>query len=104
MVVYSPLPGKTKLDEMYTGGCIFVDHASGFIFVKHQVSLNSHETLKAKESFERMCRNTGVTPQEYLADNSKTFTSAEFSVNLAYFKQVIRFAGVGAHPHNGITK
>jgi hypothetical protein len=47
---------KTKLDdEMYTGGCIFVDqHASGFIFVEHQVSLNLHETLKAKESFEQM--------------------------------------------------
>ncbi|KAI2514061.1 hypothetical protein MHU86_445 [Fragilaria crotonensis] len=96
--------GKTKLDDMYTGGCIFVDHASGFIFVEHQVSLNSHETLKAKESFERMCRNTGVTPQEYLADNSKTFTSAEFSRNLAEFQQVIRFAGVGAHHHNGIAE
>jgi hypothetical protein len=96
--------GKTKLDEMYTGGCIFVNHDSGFIFVEHQVSLNSHETLKAKESFERMCRNTGVTPQEYLADNSKTFISAEFSHNLANFEQVIRFAGVGAHHHNGIAK
>ena len=52
--------GKTKLDDMYTGGCIFVDHASGYIFVERQASLNSHETLRAKESFERMCRNTGV--------------------------------------------
>ncbi len=95
---------KTKLDDMYTGGCIFVDHASGYIFVERQVSLNSHETLKAKESFERMCRNTGVTPQEYLADNSKTFTSAEFSRNLAEFQQVIRFAGVGTHQHNGIAE
>jgi hypothetical protein len=89
---------------MYFGGSIFVDHASGFIFVEHQVSLNSHETLKAKETFERMCRNTGVMPQQYLADNSKTFTSAEFSRNLANFEQVIRFAGVGAHYHNGIAK
>jgi hypothetical protein len=96
--------GKTKLNDMYTGECIFVDHASGFIFVEHQVSLNSFETLKAKESFERMSRNTRVTPQEYLADNSKTFTSAEFSRNLANFEQVIRFAGVGAHHHNGIAE
>ncbi len=95
---------KTKLNEMYTGGSIFVDHASGYVFVEHQVSLNSHETLKAKESFERMCRNTRVTPQEYLADNSKTFTSAEFSRNLANFEQEIRFAGVGAHHHNGIAE
>jgi hypothetical protein len=96
--------GKTKLDDMYTGGCIFVDHASGYIFVEDQVSLNLHETLKAKESFERMCRNTGVTPQDYLADNLKTFTSAEFSRNLSDFQQVIRFAGVGAHHHNGIAE
>jgi hypothetical protein len=93
-----------KLDDMYTGRCNFVDHASGFIFVEHQMSLVSHETLKAKESLERMCQNTGVTQQEYLANNSKTFTSAKFSRNLPYFKQVIRFAGVGAHHHSGIAK
>ncbi len=51
-----------------------------------------------------MCRNTGVAPQEYLADNSKTFTSAEFSKNLASFQQVMRFAGDGAHHHNGIAE
>jgi hypothetical protein len=89
---------------MYTGGCIFVDHASGLTFVEHQMSLNSHETLKVKESFERMCRNTGVTPQEYLADNSKTFTSVELSRSLANFEQAIRFAGVGAHHHNMIAR
>jgi hypothetical protein len=51
-----------------------------------------------------MCRNTGVTPQEHLADNSKTCTSAEFSRNLANYEQVIRFAGVGTHHHNAIAK
>ncbi|KAI2512959.1 hypothetical protein MHU86_1505 [Fragilaria crotonensis] len=50
------------------------------------------------------CGASRVTPQEYLADNSKTFTSAEFSRNLAEFQQVIRFAGVGAHHHNGIAE
>jgi hypothetical protein len=64
--------GKAKLDNMYTGrSCIFVNHDSGYIFVEYQVSLNSHETLKAKESIVRMCQYTGVTPQEYLTDNSK---------------------------------
>ena len=95
---------KTKLDDMYTGGCIVIDHASGYMFVDHQVSLNSHETLKAKESFERTCPSTGVTPQEYQVDNSKTFTSAEFTRNLSNFQQVIRFAGVGAHHQNGIAE
>ena len=96
--------GKTKTDDMSTGGCIFVDHASGFIHVEHQVSLNSHETLKAKDKFEAICRTFGVTPQEYLADNSKTFTSAEFTQALSKFEQEIKFAGVGAHHHNGIAE
>jgi hypothetical protein len=89
---------------LYTGGCTFVDHAFGFIFVDHQVSLNSHETLKTKERFERMSCSTGVTPQEYLADNSKTFTSAEPSRNLANFELFLRFAGVSAHRQNGIAE
>ena len=97
--------GKTKSDEMFTGGCIFVDHASGFIHVEMQVNLNTHETLKAKEKFElTTCRQYGVTPQEYyLADNSKVFTSSEFTRNLSTFAQIMRFAGVGAHHHNGIA-
>ncbi|KAI2512071.1 hypothetical protein MHU86_2359 [Fragilaria crotonensis] len=95
---------KTKADEMYTGGCIFVDHASGFVHVELQVNLNTHETLKAKEKFELTCRQYGVVPQEYLADNSKIFTSAEFTRNLSTFAQIMRFAGVGAHHHNGIAE
>jgi hypothetical protein len=96
--------GKTKSDDMYTGGCIFVDHASGYIHVEMQVNLNSHETLKAKERYEQLCRSHGIVPQEFLADNSKVFTSSEFSENLATFKQVMNFAGVGAHHHNGVAE
>ena len=96
--------GKTKDDDMFTGGCIFVDHASGYIHVEMQVHLNSHETLKAKAKFEQLCRSYGIIPQEFLADNSKVFTSAEFSKNLSEFKQVMNFAGVGAHHHNGIAE
>ena len=96
--------GKTKADEMYSGGCIFVDHASGYIHVENQVNLNSHETIKAKAKFEQLCRTFGVTPQEFLADNSKVFTSAEFTQHLSEFKQVMNFAGVGAHHHNGIAE
>ncbi len=72
---------KTKRNDMYTGECIFVDHASGFILVEHQVNLTFQKTLKAKESSERMCCNTGVTLLEYLANNSKAFiyTSADVS-------------------------
>ena len=96
--------GKTKEDDMYRGGCLFVDHASGFIFVEHQVTINTHSTLKAKKNFEDTCRSYGVIPQEYLSDNSTAFTSEEFSENLAIHKQILKFAGAGAHHHNGIAE
>ena len=48
-----------------------------------------------------MCRDHGVIPQSYLSDNGKAFTSAGFTAYLSQFKQVMKFAGVGAHHHNG---
>jgi len=86
---------------MFTGGCLFIDHASNFVHVKNQCHLNTHETIKAKEAFEVMCRDHGVIPQSYLSDNGKAFTSAGFTSHLSQFEQVMKFAGVGAHHHNG---
>jgi hypothetical protein len=43
--------GKTSENELYCGGCIFVDHATGHLHVEIQMHLNTHETLEAKESF-----------------------------------------------------
>ena len=57
--------------------------------------------LVAKENFELLCRDHGVIPQSYLSDNAKNFTAKEFSERFSLFKQVIWFAGVGAHHHNG---
>ena len=93
--------GKTKDDEMYSGGAIFVDHASGFIHVSYQKHLNTHETLKSKEAYELFCRDHGVIPQGYLTDNGSSFTSSGFTDHLKQFKQIVHFAGVGAHHHNG---
>lgn len=86
---------------MFSGGCLFVDHASGFIQVEFQTSLNTHQTINAKENFELMCRDNGVIPQAYVSDNGSAFTSAAFTAKLRQFAQIIRFAGAGAHHHNG---
>jgi GAG-pre-integrase domain len=40
--------GKTMPSDMYSGGIIFVDHASGYIHLEPLVSLNASETLTAK--------------------------------------------------------
>ena len=93
--------GKTADNEMYVGGCLFNDHASGYVHVEFQTHLTTHETLKSKGNFELLCRDHGVIPQSYLSDNAKCFTAKEFTEKLSLFEQIIRFAGVGAHHHNG---
>jgi hypothetical protein len=91
--------GKTSDSEMFSGGCLFVDHASGYIHVEFQTHLNTHETISAKES-----RDTGVIPQSYLSDNGSAFTSTGFTDTLRKFAQISRFAGAGAHHHNGTAE
>jgi hypothetical protein len=89
---------------MYTGGCIFVDHVSGHVYVEHQVHLTSHETLQAKDCYEEMCGDQGIIVQSYLSDNATAFASQEYTNKLSVFKQIMRFAGVGAHHHNGVAE
>ncbi len=69
--------------------------------IEFQKHLNTHETLKAKQNVELMARDSGVIPQSYLSDNGGSFTSAKFTEHLGTLKQVVKFAGVGAHHHNG---
>ena len=45
--------GKTPDHIMYSGGCIFIDHATKYFSIKLQVHLNVQETIAAKMSFER---------------------------------------------------
>ncbi|KAL7569263.1 hypothetical protein ACA910_016815 [Epithemia clementina (nom. ined.)] len=80
--------GKTNPKDMYDGGCIFVDHASGYTHITMQAHLNTHETLQSKESFELLCRNVGVVPQEYLTDNGSAFKSRDYTASLVEFRQI----------------
>jgi hypothetical protein len=96
--------GKEADDKKYTGGCIFVDHSSGYVHVELQSHLNSHETLKAKEQFEAMCSTTGIVIQEYLSDNGTAFVNKDFDAHLKQFHQTIRHSGVGAHHSNGLAE
>ena len=38
--------GKSDLSDMFSGGCVFIDHASGYVSIKHQVAINATETVK----------------------------------------------------------
>ena len=96
--------GKSAEKDTYSGGALFVDHASSYVHSEFQQVLTSHATIIAKTSFEGMCRDHEVIPQKCLSDNGSAFSSKEFANHLTDFRQVNRFAGVGAHHHNGIAE
>ena len=96
--------GKEAAETKYKGGCIFIDHATGYVHVELQSSLNSHATLDAKKQFESMCTSHGVIPQTYLSDNGTSFVNEQFEAHLAQFHQTINHAGVGAHHANGVAE
>ena len=45
--------GTSDQSDMFSGGCVFIDHASGYVSINHQVAINTTETVKAKLTFER---------------------------------------------------
>ena len=95
--------GKEKKDDQYNGGTLFIDHASSMVFIQHQVSLRTGETLQAKHKFEQLAREHGVTIKSYHADNSP-FGNAEFVRSIEENGQAIKFSGVGAHHQNGVAE
>jgi hypothetical protein len=61
--------GQKKDTSKFQGGMLAVDHASGAISIKHQVSLRGGETLQAKRSFEQWARYAGIQVKAYHTDN-----------------------------------
>ena len=70
--------GQERLAQRYCGGTLFYDHASGKIFVRHQVSLGGYETVNSKHSVEREALEHGVTIKKYRSDNG-IFKDYEFT-------------------------
>jgi hypothetical protein len=95
--------GKEPKKDKYNGGTIFVDHATGFTFLRNQISLKTGETLRAKKAFEQMAAQSGVTVKGYRADN-QPFSSEKFKENISDNNQTLTFSGVGAHHQNGVAE
>jgi hypothetical protein len=95
--------GKESKDERYNGGTMFVDHASGLLYLQHQVALTAGETLRAKKKFEQFADQYGIRIKRYRADNVP-FGSAAFLQNLKDNGQEIDFSGTGAHHQNGVAE
>jgi hypothetical protein len=62
--------GKEPKKDKYVGGTLFVDHATAYIYLRHQVSLRVGETLVGKHAFEQFAADHGVTIRAYRADNA----------------------------------
>ncbi len=95
--------GKTPSAQTYGGGTIFVDHASGYIHVEHQISLSAADTIRSKRNFERILMNHGVLVRRYRADNG-VFNSADFEEEVEKGSQSIMYSGVGAQHQNGVAE
>ncbi len=92
--------GREPERNRYSGGTIFVDHASGLVHVEHQVSLGGADTIRSKLSFEQMAHTSGVEIKSYHADNG-IFAARDYTRELQNRGQNYDFSGVGAHHQNG---
>ena len=43
--------GKSEQSNIFSGGCVFIDHASGYVRIQHQEAINATETVKSKLTF-----------------------------------------------------
>jgi len=95
--------GSTDEKDMFHGGAIYVDHASGYVILRHQVSFGSSDTLRGKLEFERLAYNDGVVIQNYHTDNG-VFSTKEFMGAIMEQRQQVRFSGSGAAHQNGVAE
>ena len=86
---------KSDPYDMFSGGCVFIDHASGYVSIKNQVAINSTETAKAKLTLEREIQSQEVVIKRYHTDNG-IFNSSEFMEELLKKQQEINFSGADA--------
>jgi hypothetical protein len=95
--------GKEQDSRRYTGGTIFVDHATSFVFINNQISAAAGETIQGKHKFEKFLDSFGVKVKSFRADNHP-FNAQLFQDDLEIQQQDITFSGVGAHFQNGVAE
>ena len=95
--------GKERPHEMYCGGTIFVDHASGYMYVGNQPTLRAGDTVRSKREFETIAREHNVLVREYHGDNG-VFKTDMFKKDCEDRNQKLDFSGVGAHHQNGVAE
>jgi hypothetical protein len=87
----------------YKGGCLFVDHCSGYLHAEHQLGFSAVETVRAKQAFEQLALHHGVVVEAYLTD-SGAFKANVFVEHIRSHSQRLRFCGANAHHKNGVAE
>jgi transposase InsO family protein len=95
--------GTTTSTDGYTGGAIYVDHASGKIFHYPQVSLDSESTIRGKQMLESEAASVNVKVKKHHSDNG-IFAKSAFKDHCKSQGQSTSFSGVGAHHQNGVAE
>jgi Reverse transcriptase (RNA-dependent DNA polymerase) len=95
--------GRSHDSAMFKGGCLFIDHASGLIYVTHLVGFTAIETISAKHRFEHWAYTHGVLVSKYTTDNG-SFGAQEFTHDIQTRGQNVKYCGVGAHHQNGAAE
>jgi len=95
--------GLESPSQQYCGGTLFFDIASQFIFICHQISLGTTDTLMSKSQFEHEAAHCGITVDHYHTDNG-IFTKSQFCDALLSANQGHTISGVGAHHQNGLAE
>ena len=95
--------GREPERDRYCGSSVFCDSALGLIHLEHQVSLNASDSIMAKDNFERMAQEVGVSIDSYHTDNG-IFKSRKYVEALRKQDQTIRYSGVGAKWQNGAAE
>ena len=95
--------GKEDKAHQLVGGTMFIDHATNFIFHRHQVNLTSAESIRSKHALEAHFHTYGIKPHHYSSDNHP-FTSKEWVADCKNQHQHRSYSGVGAHHQNYIER
>jgi hypothetical protein len=89
--------GLESTSKQYVGGTIFIDHATNYLFVNHQVNLTAASTVESKHKCESNFDEVGVQIKQYNADNHPFRSSAWTSDCIVQRQLPTKHSGVGAH-------
>eukprot|EP00536_Pseudo-nitzschia_multiseries_P017736 jgi/Psemu1/52316/gm1.52316_g len=94
---------KEDKTHQSVGGTMFIDHATDYIFHRHQVNLKITETLRSKHAFESQLDKHGVKVHHYASDNHP-FSSKDWITDCEIQNQQQSLSGVGACHQNYIER